>query len=116
MPLAVLALYWRGGLSYLWKSPPGWGGPLTEGDQGSVVTQVVADFSRLDGLPPPPLDVFTPALSERVRQFQRSVELQVDGVIGVQTLQALNDALGVSPTLVMTSERNQPIGEVSACL
>ena len=116
MPLASLAMYWRGGFSYLWKSPQGWFEPLVEGDQGSVVAQVVADFSRLDGLPPPPLDVFTPALSERVRQFQRSVELQVDGVIGVQTLQALNDALGVSPTLVMTSERNQPIGEVSACL
>ena len=116
MPLASLAMYWRGGFSYLWKGPQGWFEPLVEGDQGSVVAQVVADFSRLDGLPPPPLDVFTPALSERVRQFQRSVELQVDGVIGVQTLQALNDALGVSPTLVMTSERNQPIGEVSACL
>ena len=116
MPLVSLAMYWRGGFRYLWKSPPGWIGPLVEGDQGPVVTQIVADFSRLDGLPPPPLDVFTPALTERVRQFQQSVGLQVDGVIGVQTLQALNDALGVSPTLVMASERNQPVGEVSACL
>ena len=116
MPLVSLAMYWRGGFRYLWKSPPGWIGPLVEGDQGPVVTQIVADFSRLDGLPPPPLDVFTPALTERVRQFQQSVGLQVDGVIGVQTLQALNDALGVSPTLVMASERNQPVGEVPACL
>lgn len=116
MPLVTLAMYWRGGFSYLWKSPQGWVGPLMEGDQGPVVTQIVADFSRLDGLPPPPLDVFTPALTERVRQFQQSVGLRVDGVIGVQTLQALNDALGVSPTLVMASERNRPVGEVSACL
>ena len=78
--------------------------------------QIVADFSRLDGLPPPPLDVFTPALTERVRQFQQSVGLEVDGVIGVQTLQALNDALGVSPTLAMISERAQLVGEVPACL
>ena len=116
MPLASLAMYWRGGLSYLWKSPPSWVGPLTEGDQGSGVTQIVADFSRLDGLPAPPLDVFTPALTERVRQFQQSVGLEVDGVIGVQTLQALNDALGVSPTLLVTFERSQSVGEVPACL
>ena len=116
MPLASLAMYWRGGLSYLWKSPPSWVGPLTEGDQGSGVTQIVADFSRLDGLPAPPLDVFTPALTERVRQFQQSVGLAVDGVIGVQTLQALNDALGVSPTLLVTFERSQSVGEVPACL
>jgi murein L,D-transpeptidase YcbB/YkuD len=80
------------------------------------VTQIVADFSLLDGLPPPPLDVITPALTERVRQFQQSVGLEVDGVIGVRTLQALNDALGVSPTLAMTFERVQTMGEVSACL
>ena len=116
VPLASLAMVWRGGLSYLWSSPQGWVGPLSEGDQGSVVTQIVADFSRLDGLPPPPLDVFTPALTERVRQFQQSVGLEVDGVIGVRTLQALNDALGVSPTLAMTFERVQTMGEVSACL
>jgi murein L,D-transpeptidase YcbB/YkuD len=67
-------------------------------------------------LPPPPLDVFTPALTERVRQFQQSVGLEVDGVIEVRTLQALNDALGVSPTLVMTFERVQTMEEVSACL
>ena len=116
MPLASLALYWRGGLSYLWKRPQGWVGPLTEGEQGAVVTQIVADIARLDGLPPPPLDAFTPALTERVRRFQQSVGLEVGGVIGVQTLQALNDALGVSPTLAMTFEGAQAMGEVPACL
>ena len=60
--------------------------------------------------------MFTPALTERVRHFQQSVGLKVDGVIGVQTLQALNDALGVSPTLAMTAERDPPFGEVPACL
>ena len=51
MPLASLAIYWRGGLSYLWKSPPGWVGPLTAGDRGSVVTKIVAEFSRLGSIP-----------------------------------------------------------------
>ena len=117
MPLASLAVYWRGGgLSYLWKRPQGWVGPLAEGDQGIAVTQIVADFSRLDGLPPPPLDAFTPALTERVRQFQQSVGLEVDGVIGAQTLQALNDALSVSPTLAMSFGQAQLVAEVPACL
>ena len=89
---------------------------MTEGDQGSVVTQIVADFSRLDGLPVPPLNLLSPALTERVRQFQRSVGLEVDGVIGIQTLQALNDALGVSPTLAITRDRSQSVVEVPACL
>ena len=80
------------------------------------MTQIVADFSRLDGLPPPPLGVFTPALTERVKQFQQSVGLEVDGVIGVRTLQALNDGLGVSPTLDVTFETAQTMGEVSPCL
>ena len=116
VPLASLAMYWRGGFGYLWKSPQGWVGPLSEGDQGSVVTQIVAGFSRLDGLPPPPLDVFTPALTGRVRQFQQSVGLEVDGVIGVRTLQALNDALGVSRTLAMSSEMISSADEVPLCL
>ena len=42
----------------------------------------------------PPLDVFTEALEARVKVFQTAVGLRVDGVIGVRTLQALNDKLG----------------------
>ena len=77
--------------------------------------QVVNDFSRLDGLPPPPLNVFTPALAQRVRQFQSSVGLEVDGVIGVRTLQALNEQLGESLTLAASADRAQASSGVSAC-
>ena len=113
--LQTLASHWRGGFHYLWRSPEGWTRPLIQGDQGVVVRQVVNDFSRLDGLPPPPLNVFTPALAERVRQFQSSVGLEVDGVIGVRTLQALHEQLGESLTLAESASRAQAFSGVSAC-
>jgi len=116
LPVGVLASYWRGGFDYLWKSPPGWTGPLSEGDRGPAVARVVSDLSRLDNLPPPPLDVFTPALTERVRQFQQTAGLQVDGVIGVRTLQALNDELGESVTLASASSAWPRAAEVRQCL
>jgi len=116
VPLEHLASYWRGGFKYLWKSPPDWTGPLSEGDRGPAVAKVVSDLSRLDNLPPPPLEVYTPALSERVRQFQSAAGLQVDGVIGVRTLQTLNDQLGESVTLASASETLRRALEVRQCL
>ena len=116
VPLEHLTSYWRGGFKYLWKSPPDWTGPLSEGDRGPAVAKVVSDLSRLDNLPPPPLEVYTPALSERVRQFQSASGLQIDGVIGVRTLQALNDQLGESVTLTSASETLRRALEVRQCL
>ena len=116
VPLEHLATYWRGGFDYLWKSPPGWAGPLSEGDRGPAVAKIVRDLSRLDNLPAPPLEVYTPALTERIRQFQRASGLQVDGVIGVRTLQALNDQLGDSVTLASASATLRLTLEVRQCL
>ena len=94
VPLATVADHWQGRFRYFWESPPGWAGPLRIGDRGSVVAHVVSEFARLDGLPAPPLTTFTDALETRVKVFQSAVGLRVDGVIGVRTLQALNDKLG----------------------
>ena len=116
VPLEHLATYWRGGFDYLWKSPPGWAGPLSEGDRGPAVAKIVRDLARLDNLPAPTLEVYTPALTERIRQFQRASGLQVDGVIGVRTLQALNDQLGDSVTLASASETLRRTLEVRQCL
>ena len=116
VPLEHLASYWRGGFNYLWKSPPDWTGPLSEGDRGPAVAKAVSDLSRLDNLPPPPLEVYTPAVTERVRQFQQASGLQIDGIIGVRTLQALNDQLGTSVTLTSASESLRRALEVRQCL
>jgi len=89
-----LAAAWTGRYHYLWRSPMGWAGPTMLGDQGPVIAHVVSQFARLDGLDAPPLDVFTEGLELRVRAFQIDAGLEVDGVIGLRTLQALEDALG----------------------
>ena len=94
VPLTTVADRWQGRFRYFWESPPGWTGPVRIGDQGAVVAHVVGQFARLDNLPAPPLTIFTEALEARVKVFQTAVGLRVDGVIGVRTLQALNDKLG----------------------
>ncbi|MDG2459763.1 MAG: AAA family ATPase [Luminiphilus sp.] len=97
LPLQQLAESWRGSYQYLWRSPPEWAGPLVVGDEGPAVRYVVEAFAALDGLPVPPLKVFTEALGERVQLFQAARGLEVDGVIGERTLQALHDVLGRAP-------------------
>jgi general secretion pathway protein A len=94
VPLTAVADRWQGRFRYFWESPAGWTGPLRIGDRGAVVAHVVGEFARLDGLPAPPLTTFTEALEARVKVFQAAVGLRIDGVIGVRTLQALNDKLG----------------------
>jgi general secretion pathway protein A len=94
VPLTAVADRWQGRFRYFWESPPDWTGPVRIGDRGAVVAHVVGEFARLDNLPAPPLTIFTEALEARVRVFQAAVGLRVDGVIGVRTLQALNDKLG----------------------
>ena len=94
VPLTTVADRWQGRFRYFWESPPGWTGPVRIGDRGAVVAHVVGEFARLDNLPAPPLTLFTEALEARVKVFQAAVGLRVDGVIGVRTLQALNDKLG----------------------
>ncbi len=97
--LTALASAWRGQALYLWQAPKGWIGPVGEGDSGSVVSEIVDAFAELDNLPAPPLDTYTPALAERVREFQRLVGLEVDGVIDAETWQLLSDRLGRGFTL-----------------
>jgi len=92
--LMTLTESWRHRFRYLWQSPDGWFGPLVLGDSGPAVRHVVEAFASLDQLPAPPLDVFTEALQQRVVAFQMTAGLEVDGVIGARTLQALNDELG----------------------
>ena len=94
IPISKLASMWRGGFAYLWQAPAGWSDPVSEGDEGVVVTEVVRALAALDDLPAPPLSVYTPAVAERVRAFQRSQGLDVDGVMGAHTWRALSDATG----------------------
>lgn len=71
-------------------APSAWPGPLSEGDRGAAVGAVALLFARLDGRDTPlATDRYTPVLAQRVRLFQRAAGLEVDGVVGEQTLRAL---------------------------
>ena len=94
VPVAALAALWRGRFSYLWQTPTGWTGPVSEGATGIVVTDIVRALSVLDGLPVPPLTVYTAAVAERVRAFQRARGLEIDGVMGARSWRALSDEIG----------------------
>lgn len=94
VPVAALAALWRGRFSYLWQTPTGWTGPVSEGATGIVVTDIVRALSVLDGLPVPPLSVYTAAVAERVRTFQRARGLEIDGVMGARSWRALSDEIG----------------------
>ena len=80
-----------------------------------MVSEVVAAFARLDGVPPPPLSTYTAAMVERVRAFQAEVALEVDGVIGVRTLLALNDRLGEGLSMVTGAQRAAELSGGQPC-
>jgi general secretion pathway protein A len=93
--LVDMARAWRGHYRMFWQPPQGWGRPLVEGDVDPVITVVAQLFATLDQQVTPLTEQrFTPALAERVRLFQAQKNLIADGVVGVQTLLKLNDALG----------------------
>ena len=94
VPVAALAALWLGRFSYLWQTPTGWTGPVSKGATGIVVADIVRALSVLDGLPVPPLSVYTAAVEERVRAFQRFRGLEVDGVMGARSWRALSDEIG----------------------
>ena len=93
--LVDMATAWRGRYRMFWQPPQGWDRPLVEGDIDPVVTVVAELFATLDQQVKPLTEQrFTPGLAERVRLFQAQQNLTADGVVGVQTLLKLNDALG----------------------
>ena len=97
---------WTGGYRLLWHPPEGFSRPLGLGDNSPAVAQVAALFARLDGQSQALAGTrFTPALQTRVRLFQREHSLEDDGVVGMQTLLKLNEALGIDPTTAAAREQ-----------
>jgi general secretion pathway protein A len=90
-----LASAWTGELWTYWRRPTTVTRTLARGDRGADVRWVAALFARLDGRDRPLADDFFNArLEERIRLFQRSWDLEPDGVIGENTLRALVLAAG----------------------
>jgi general secretion pathway protein A len=97
--LAELGPLWNGRYRYLWHPPRGFERPLAEGDSSPAVAEVARLFARLDGQTKTLAgERFNAALKQRVILFQESHGLEADGLVGVQTLLKLNEALGIDPS------------------
>ncbi len=99
LELSELAPSWSGRYRLLWHPPEGFSRPLGLGDTSGTVARIAALFAQLDGQQQTLSgNRFSPALEMRVRMFQREHGLADDGVVGLQTLLKLNEALGIDPT------------------
>ena len=108
--LVELGPLWTGRYRFLWHPPGGFDGPIALGDDSAVVTAVADLFARLDGQQRALAGSrFNAALQQRVRLFQRENDLEDDGVVGVQTLLALNEQVGIDATAAQA--RSQLQGE-----
>lgn len=101
LPLILLGEHWNGDFIYWWQAPEHYEKPLARGDKAPLVEWLALKFAHLDGQTRLLAEqVFTPALTERVKLFQQEHNLRSDGIIGVRTLLKLNEALGQAQTLI----------------
>lgn len=101
MPLAKIGKDWTGDVVYLWKKPPGFGDPIELGDSSPTVEWLAQQFAKLDKQSEPLTnDLFSLALQERIKIFQRTKGLRVDGNINEATLLKINEAIGIDKTLL----------------
>ena len=107
VPLSDLATAWTGGYTFLWQVPKGWQGPIAPGESGLAVSTIAEMFATLDGMTLGDVSVYGPALEARVRLFQQSEGLDVDGVIGERTVLRLNTRLGIGLTSARALSRAQ---------
>ena len=102
--LAALAGRWQGDFSTLWRAPPGYTGPVADGQGGPVVEWVAARMAAWEGTTPPPgKPVQNAAFKARVRAFQLAQGLPVDGQLGPLTFMQLNRTAGVDEPALRTS-------------
>lgn len=101
VPLATLGREWTGEIVYLWKKPASFSETIVPGDSSATVEWVANQFAKLDKQKDALTnDLFSLALEERVKIFQRSKGLTPDGTINQATLMKLNEAAGIDKTLI----------------
>ena len=101
IPLATIGRDWTGELVYVWKKPPAFSEAMVLGDSSPTVAWVAQQFAKLDNQKDPLTDdLFSLALEERLKIFQRSKNITADGNINEETLMKLNEAIGADKTLI----------------
>lgn len=88
IPIDDIDQIWRGHFVMLWKVPPAYKGPLQPGTIGPLTKWVSMQLDAYEGIPNPMpgRSFYDEALVERVKQFQRDVGEQADGIVGINTL------------------------------
>jgi len=104
LTLEELAEFWYGDHLILWRPGHSSDGGISPGTQNDDVIWLREGLATIYGEPTPavPSDYYDSALEERVRTYQRERRLNVDGIVGTQTLIAINTELGVPGTPLLT--------------
>ena len=92
LPREMFARRWQGGATLLWRPPPEYRAPLHPGQHApALVATLEEDLTRLGYLTEPLVTggVYSDYLAHLVKRFQGDRGLQVDGIVGVQTLTRL---------------------------
>jgi general secretion pathway protein A len=100
VPLDLLKQFWYGEYRLLWRTPPNGHAVLRPGDRDADVAwlrQRLQEATGLSSIAPDPA-YFDPGLKQLVEEFQRSSDLNADGVAGPRTLINLNN-LEKQPTV-----------------
>jgi general secretion pathway protein A len=104
--LGELSHYWLGDFVMLWRPGSSPVKPLAAGMRGEPVRWLRQSLEHLTGRQPagsPVSDLFDADLTAQVREFQRSHQLTVDGIAGVQTQIALAGALASPNTPLLSA-------------
>jgi len=101
VPLARINEYWLGQFLLLWRPPEIPVRVLNRGDEGEAVIWLRKhlDQATQRSLEPSPSPRFDKALRERIKEFQASQQLTVDGLAGEQTLLLLQAVATDQPSL-----------------
>lgn len=106
---AELAPLWTGEVEYLWYKPAGFQNSAGPGSSGPAVSWLAQQFAQLDGKSEPlTRDRYSERLARRVQIFQRQQQLEDDGIVGLKTLQSLNQVLGFEQPLGEPAETSSP--------
>jgi general secretion pathway protein A len=106
-PLSQMERVWNGSFMMLWKAPPVRALPLAPRMRGRDVEWLQQRLGELDGMPVSQrnAEVYNAELADRVRRFQRSRALVVDGIVGEETLLHLSIAVPDAETPLLVSKR-----------
>ena len=107
IPIAKFSQQWQGDYLMLWQAPAGYTKALYPGSSNSVLVRWL--LTELQKTQPEVAHLITGgnysiALAEYVKRFQQEQGLKPDGILGVQTILALNQLRNGQPTLQTMAE------------